>query len=145
MRLKGKVALLAGAGPGMGRATAILFAQEGARLALVARRQEHLADTAARVQAVGGEALALPADLSIKSEAERAVAEAVGRYGRLDVAYCGAGGYFEPGRDFSQIDEAYWRQALHNTLDSVFNLAQAARPVMREQGGGALVVGPAST
>ena len=75
----------------------------------------------------------------MRSEADRVVREAVQRLGRLDIVYCGAGGNFEPGRDFSEVDETYWNQTITNTITSLYNLGQAARPTMRAQGGGAII------
>lgn len=139
MRLRNKVALLASVGTGMGRAAALLFAQEGARVAVAARRREHLAATVSSIQSLGGQATELAGDISVKAEAERIVEGAVSRYGRLDILYCGAGGNFEPTRGLSNVDESYLQQTLTNTITSLYNLAQAVRPVMRSQGGGAIV------
>ena len=144
MRLQGKVAMLSGVGQGMGRAAATLFAQEGARVVVTARGQERLDETAARIQSLGGDAIALRADVSVKSEAERVIKETVERYGRLDVLYSAAGGGFEPDRSFTDVDEAFWNSTVSNTLNSLYNLAQAVRPVMKEQGGGAIVTVAAS-
>ena len=72
MRLEGKVAMLSGIGQGMGRAAAVIFAQEGAQVAIVARRPGHLEETAERIRSMGGSALVVAADLSDKAEAERA-------------------------------------------------------------------------
>ena len=144
MRLENKVALMCGVGPGMGRASALLFAQEGAKVIATARREEHINETASRIQDQGGDAIALPADVSMKSEADAVVEEAVRRYGRIDLLYCGAGGFFEPTRDFSDIDESYWQEAIGNPLNSLYNLAHAARPVMASQRGGAIVAITAS-
>jgi NAD(P)-dependent dehydrogenase (short-subunit alcohol dehydrogenase family) len=136
MTLQDKVALLCGVGQGMDRATALLFAQEGAKVAVVARRPEPLEGTGSRIQAQGGEAMALPGDASVKSDAERIVEDVMRRFGRIDVLYCGVGGFFEPSLDFSDVDEARWDQALSNTLTSLYNMTRAVRPVMREQGRG---------
>ena len=144
MRLENKIALMCGVGPGMGRASALLFAQEGAKVVVNARRTEHINETVSRIQDQGGDAIALPADLSMKSEADAVVEEAVRRYGRIDVLYCGAGGFFEPTRDFSDIDESYWQEAIGNPLNSLYNLAHAARPAMASQDGGAIVAITAS-
>jgi NAD(P)-dependent dehydrogenase (short-subunit alcohol dehydrogenase family) len=139
MRLGNKVALLSGIGTGMGRATALLFAQEGARLVVTARRSDHLEETASRIRGQGGEVTVAPADVSVKSEADGLVRSVVETYGRVDILYCGAGGNFEPTRDFSDIDERYWQQTLFNTVSSLYNLSHAVRPAMRDNGGGAIV------
>lgn len=144
MRLANKVALLSGVGPGMGRATAVLFAQEGARVAVVARRQEHLAETVSTIRSSGGEAMAVRGDVSVQAEAQQAVQEALERFGRIDVLYSGQGGFFEPGREFSEVDAAYWQRAISNNLDGIFHLAQAVRPAMKRQGGGTIVMVTAS-
>ena len=144
MRLENKVALMCGVGPGMGRASALLFAQEGAKVAITARREEYINETASRIQQHGGYAAPLPADVSVKVEAEAVVEATVARYGRLDILYCGAGGFFEPGRDFSDIEQAYWREVIGNTLESLYNLAQAVRPIMASQDGGVIVAITAS-
>ena len=144
MRLENKVALMCGVGPGMGRASALMFAQEGAKIAITARRDEHINEIASRIQHQGGDATSLPADVSAKVEADAVVEATDERYGRLDILYCGAGGFFEPARDFSDIDQAYWRGAIGNTLDSFYNLSQAARSVMASHGGGAIVAITAS-
>ena len=141
MRLHNKVALLAGAGPGMGRATALLFAQEGAKVAVLARTADKSAETARRAQAAGGEALPLSGDLSDRAQAAAAVQAVVERWGRLDIVYYGAGGFFRPDVTFEQMSPEFWAQALGNTLDGLLHLAQAARPHLR---GGALVAVAAS-
>ena len=144
MRLDNKVALLSGVGTGMGRATALLFAQEGANVAVNARRPEHLEETVSRIESQGGEGVALPYDVSVKAQADQVISDVVAHYGRLDILYCAPGGNYEPDRDFSDIDETYWQQTLTNTVNSAYNLTQAVRPVMREQGGGAIVLVTAS-
>ena len=144
MRLKGKVALLCGVGSGMGRATALLFAQEGALVAINARNGKTLQETVHRITSQKGEATVITGDVSRRSEADRVVNETVRQYGRLDVLYCGVGGSFEPDRGLSELDESYWQQALANTTNSLYNLAQAVRPPMKEQGGGRVVAVSAS-
>lgn len=144
MRLREKVALLAGVGAGMGRATALLFAQEGATVAVAARGRERLDETVALVRSAGGQAAALVGDISVRSETERMVAEAARTFGRIDILYCGAGGYFEHTRAFADVDDSFWQEVLSNTATGLYNLAHAARPVMKEHGGGSIVVVAAS-
>jgi len=138
-RLQNKVALLAGAGPSMGRATAWLFAQEGARVAVAARRETQLQETTLRIIADGGDASNVVGDVSVRADADRIVESVVERYGRIDVLYSAAGGFFAPDRDFASLDEASWKSAVGNTIDSLYNLAKAVQPVMKQQGGGAIV------
>ena len=138
-RLKDKVVLLVGVAEGMGRATAILFAQEGAKVVLVARRKDHLRETVEAIQGMGGEAIDMVGDASVKEDVEKIVSETINIYGRVDVLYCGVGGYFEHTRIFSDVDDTYWRDAITNTADSIFNLAHAVQPVMTDNGGGSIV------
>lgn len=126
----------------MGRATALLFAQEGARVAVVARDPAKGNETAERVSEAGGAALAFAEDLTDQTAAQRIVADVVARWGRLDILYYGAGGFFTPSKEFSDIEPEFWNKALTNTLNGLFNLAQAARPHLR--GGGAIVTIAAS-
>ena len=84
-RLKDKVVLLVGVAEGMGRATAILFAQEGAKVVLVARRKDHLRETVEAIQGMGGEAIDMVGDASVKEDVEKIVSETINLYGRVDV------------------------------------------------------------
>src|SRR5688572_7183684 len=87
MRLDGKVAIVAGAGGGMGTAIPALFAREGARLLLVARRREPLEALADRLRAAGGEAAVCPADLTTAEGAAAMASAALEQFGRIDVLY----------------------------------------------------------
>ena len=144
MRLRDKVALMCGVGPGMGRATALLFAQEGANVLVNARRADHLDETVSRIESSDGTASSLPGDVSTRAGAETVVNEALRRHGRIDVLYCGAGGFFEPTREFSDVDEDFWHMAVGNAINSLYNPAHLVRPAMAEQGGGAIVAIAAS-
>ena len=144
MRLQNKVALLTGVGQGMGRATALLFAQEGAKTALTARGSTNLEETADRIKKAGNTVLVVPGDLSIKSEAENVVQKVIQEFGRIDILYSAAGGNFDPTRKLSEVHEDFWAVTIDNTLNSLFNVSQAARPHMKSQGGGSIVAVAAS-
>lgn len=144
MRLDGKVALLTGIGQGMGRATAKLFAQEGAKTALTARGEERLKETADQIKNLGGTALIVPGDLSDKAKVEKIVNEVVAEFGKIDILYSAAGGNFDPGRDLQEIDQSFWDSTVASTLNSLYNLAQVVRPVMKENGGGSIITVAAS-
>jgi NAD(P)-dependent dehydrogenase (short-subunit alcohol dehydrogenase family) len=120
MRLENKVVLLGGVGPHMGRAMALLFAQEGARLALVARKTDVIEATDSEIRHRGGQAVALPADLTASSEVEAAVARTVESFGRLDVFVSLAGGGFRHEKDLTETDEASFDGLWHNHLMSLF-------------------------
>jgi 3-oxoacyl-[acyl-carrier protein] reductase len=143
-RLADKVALIAGVGPGMGQAMAVLFAQEGAAVAMLARREANLVESAARIQGAGGRALPMQGDSTRQADGQRAVAQTVDAFGRLDILVCNSGGQFEPTRDFDAVDEAYFMRAVTNHLMTIVNLARQARPLMRAQGGGAILTVSAS-
>jgi 3-oxoacyl-[acyl-carrier protein] reductase len=126
----------------MGRATAILFAQEGAKVGVIARDPVKGVETARRITTTGGDAMALAGDLATQSEAAAAVAALVERWGRLNILYYGAGGFFRADKGFEDIDDEFWQLALSNTLDGLFNVVRAARPYLR--GCGAIVTVAAS-
>ena len=139
MRLEKKVALLTGIGQGMGRATARLFAQEGARVALSARGRDRLEETANQITAADGISIVVPGDLSKKSDAEAIVDQVINKYGRIDIVYSAAGGNFDPTRKLNDVDEDFFNSTLNNTVNSLYNLAQLVRPIMKDQGGGSIV------
>src|ERR1700761_4675203 len=89
--LDARAALVTGATSGIGRATALRFAEEGARVALVARSAEGLKEVAGEIKSNGGEAVEISADVMNESDARRAVAETVERFGGLDVLVNAAG------------------------------------------------------
>lgn len=89
--LDGKIALITGAGAGIGRASALAFARQGARLALTDVDEGRLGETAHEVERRGGEALALPADVSDESQVHELMQRCVARFGRLDCAFNNAG------------------------------------------------------
>src|SRR5438309_1739735 len=89
--LQGKVALITGASSGLGRATAIRLAGLGVQVALAARTRETLEETASTIRAFGVPALVLPTDVTLSEECRHAVAETVGRFGKLDILLCSAG------------------------------------------------------
>ncbi|MGW0792269.1 SDR family NAD(P)-dependent oxidoreductase [Streptomyces sp. NPDC002911] len=89
--LEGKVALITGASSGIGAAAARVFVREGARVVLVARREDRIAELSAELRANGGQASYCAGDVQVSGDVERAVAHAVERYGRLDVAFNNAG------------------------------------------------------
>lgn len=134
-RLAGKVALVTGAGRGIGRATATRLAAEGAAVALVARRTEDTAALAAELAAVGGKALALAADVTDESAVEDAVARTVAELGGLDilVTCAAAPGASGPAEETS-LEQ--WRSLVDTDLTGVFLACRAAaRPMLTSRSG----------
>ncbi|MHB0878760.1 MAG: SDR family oxidoreductase [Anaerolineae bacterium] len=135
---EGQAVLVTGASSGMGRATALAFAQEGASVALLARRPQALAEVAATIRERGGKALALPADLAVSDQARGAVQRAVEELGRLDVLINCAGTNL-PKRALTVLAPEDWEMMLAANLSGAFHTTQAVLPQMRAQGGGLII------
>lgn len=136
--LNSKVALITGAGRGIGRATAELFAREGAKVVLCSRTKQQLAETMASIAATGGEATARIADIAIAREAEALVRLAETRYGQLDILINNAAilGSRVPIAEYSHRE---WAQVLRVNLSGTFFMSQSAAKVMIRQGGGSII------
>jgi len=142
--LAGKVAIVTGAGSrpgegvGNGRATAILLARAGARLVLADAMEEWARDTQRMIEAEGGEAIAIAADVTKPEQCRAIVEAATGRWGRLDVLVnnVGIGG---PRGTAEEVDPAEWAQGLLVNVTSMMLMAKYAVPAMRAAGGGSIV------
>lgn len=131
------VAIVTGAGSGFGAATARLLAERGMIVVLVGRREEKLAGVAHRIEAAGGEAMILPADVS-KPDAPAAIVEHVlARYGRIDVLINNAAGLVA--KPFDQFTLAEFDEQVATNIRSVFFLIQAALPALRRSPSPAIV------
>lgn len=145
-RLHGKVAIITGAGTGVGAACMRLFAAEGARVVGVSRTKENLEKVLGEVTASGGAGIVVARDLSTDSAAEEVVAATVQEYGRVDVLVHAAGvGYSwsekSPG-SMNTVTETMpdkWREVIGINLDSYYLMSRAVIPQMRSQGGGSIV------
>lgn len=147
MELQNRVALVTGASSGIGRATAELFAQHGARVALLARSEDELEDIAASIRSDGGEALVLIADIAKPDEVEAAIAKLDETWGRLDVVFANAGinGVWAP-IDELQPDE--WKKTVDVNLNGTYHTIHFAVPLMKREdpesgagaGGGAILI-----
>ena len=136
--LAGKAVLVTGASAGIGEATARAFAREGARLAIVARRQDVLRRVADELRGLGApDAHALAGDVSLADDVARVVEQARERLGALHVVVANAGG--PPSGPFLELTDAQWREGHERTLMSVVRLARAALPIMRRQRWGRIV------
>lgn len=134
---EGKVALVTGAGSGIGKASALHLAQKGAKVGLLSRTQEELEAVA---KEIGGEdqALVLTADISDAGQVESAINQLVEKWGRLDIVFANAGvnGVWAP-IDELKVEE--WKQTLDINLDGTFYTIKFAYPHMKEKGGSVIV------
>lgn len=137
-RLNGKVALVTGASSGIGRATALLFAAEGAKVVVGARREAELQELVAQIRAQGGEAAVVAGDVRSEDHAQALVATAVERYGRLDVAFNNAGTLGEGGPT-TGVSEAGWSDTIAINLTGAFLGAKHQIARMAKQGGGSVI------
>jgi NAD(P)-dependent dehydrogenase (short-subunit alcohol dehydrogenase family) len=139
MRLQDKVSIITGAGSGMGRVAARMFAAEGARLVLADVSSETADDAAREVREAGGKAIAVAADVSNEADAEAMVDAAMDAYGRLDVLYNNAG--IMPPADHSVVDTDVetWDKVMAVNVRGVFLGCKHAIPHMIESGGGSIV------
>ena len=137
LELRGKVAVITGGSSGIGRATARRLAAEGAAVTICARRPEPLAAVAEEIEAAGGTALAVPADVSQPGEIERVVAAAAERFGRLDILVNNAGR--SAAARFDAVDEAGWMADLDLKFHAAVRGVRAALPHLRAAGGGRIV------
>ena len=138
------MALVCGASQGLGHASAVALAKEGAHVALVARRKDRLEQVAKEIAAAHGVAtLAIVADLVQPDACERAVRDALGRFERVDILVANAGG--PPSGFVDQIDDDTWRRAFELTFLTTIRLTRAALPGMAARGWGrAVVIGSGS-
>ena len=139
MRLKDKVALIAGAGSNMSRATALLFGQEGAKVVLAARTTETMNETAKRIRANGGDVLTHQTDLMDVAQVDALVDASVAEFGGVDCLIHAAGGFFSTEHDITTMEPAYWDGALQNNLQTLFNPVRRLVPILEARGGGCLI------
>jgi NAD(P)-dependent dehydrogenase (short-subunit alcohol dehydrogenase family) len=125
--LEGKVALITGASQGLGRALALEFAREGARVVVNARSEESIGPVAGEVEDVGAEVLAVAADVSREADVERLVRETVGRFDRIDVLINNAG-LLGPRVGIEDYPEDEWRRVIDANLTGPFLVSKAAIP-----------------
>lgn len=138
--LRGRVAIITGAATGIGRASALLFARAGARVALADVREAELTRTVADVRAAGGEAAPIAADLARPDHCAAVAADAVRAFGRLDVVLNNAGvGTMVVGGTVETIALEQWDLAQDVNVRAIYLVSRAAVPHLRDAGGGAIV------
>ncbi|MGL4290384.1 MAG: SDR family oxidoreductase [Phreatobacter sp.] len=137
MRLKDKVAVITGGGSGIGRASALKFASEGARLCLVDRDEAGADETAAMIIAAGGEAMVRISDVGEPGTADADAAAVIERFGRIDVLFAAAG--FSVGGTVLTTRPEDWDAVFRANVGGTWLWARAVVPFMQRQGGGAIV------
>ncbi|SIS82944.1 NADP-dependent 3-hydroxy acid dehydrogenase YdfG [Roseivivax lentus] len=135
MDLTGKTALITGASRGIGEAAGRRFAEAGARVVLIARGADRIAELAGEI---GADAIAIPCDISRYWEMAQAVEKTVETFGSLDILVNNAG-VIEPIAHMSEVDPDGWGSVIDVNLKGVFHGMRAALPVMREQGAGTIL------
>jgi NAD(P)-dependent dehydrogenase (short-subunit alcohol dehydrogenase family) len=138
MQLANKVALITGAGEGIGGASALLFAQEGAKIGALGNTAEVIEKTVKQIEQNGGEAIPLIADISQPDQMQKAVQTIIDRWGRLDIVFANAGinGKWSPIEELTPED---WDKTLNINLKGTFLTVKYAVPYLKKQGGSIIV------
>lgn len=139
MRLAGKVALITGGGSGIGKASCLLFAREGAKVVAVDLKKEAAEATAQEITHAGGTASAFAADVSKAKDAEAMVRFAEETYGRLDVVFNNAGVFHPNDESVTNTTEEIWDMVIDVNLKGVFLGCQYAIPALLRAGGGSII------
>ena len=138
MDLTGKVALVTGAGSGIGKAAAVLFAQQGARVAALSHTNDEIEQTVNEITRDGKEGMAVVADIMQEDQMRKAVQQVIDRWGRLDIVFANAGinGVWAPIEELSLAD---WTRTLNNNLTGTFLAIKHTAPHLKKQGGAIVV------
>ncbi len=143
MRLAGKVAIITGAGSGMGREAALLFASEGAKVVAADLKRDTADETAEMARAAGGEAAAVECDVAVPEAHQRAVAAAIERWGKLDILYNNAGMVSRGAGGDIGLEEMTletWHRILAVNLTGVFLGCRYGIPEIVKAGGGSVII-----
>ena len=136
--LNGKVALITGAGSGIGRATALLLACEGVKIGVLGRTEADLRDTVAAIEAAGGEGIVLHADVTDAEHMRQSVDRLIEQWGRLDIVFANAGvnGVWAP---LEELEPEEWARTIAINLTGTFLTVKYAVPYLKKQGGAVIV------
>jgi len=137
MRLNNKVALITGGTSGIGRATALLFAYEGARVAITGRDEAHGQEVVADIERSGGVAIFVRADVRLADDCRRAVEETLRAFGRVDILFNNAGVFYP--HNAMNCTEEEWNLTIDTCLTGTFLMSRSVLPAMIAQGNGAIV------
>ena len=137
MKLEGRVALITGGSSGIGRATAILLAREGAAVVLTGRNQERGEEVAKAINNDGGEAMFIRSDVRLADDCRQAVEQTLERFGRIDVLFNNAG-VFHP-KTVPECTEEEWDETIDSSLKGAFLMSKYVLPSMIERGSGSII------
>jgi NAD(P)-dependent dehydrogenase (short-subunit alcohol dehydrogenase family) len=137
MKLKNKIAIITGAGTGIGKAMSSLFCREGAAVALAGLASTPLSAVASELTKAGGRAIAISCDVGLANDAGHVVAETVARFGGLDILINNAA--ISISKNLMDLTREDWDRVLNANLTGQFLMAQAATSEMRKRGGGSIV------
>ncbi len=138
MKLSNRVALITGSGSGIGRASAILFSQEGAKICVVDIDIEAGNQTVEIIKEKGGQAICIKADVSQEADVEMMVKTTVHTYGGIDIMFNNAGIPMNP-IPIEDVKEDYWNRIMNINLKSVFLCTKYVVPIMKKQGKGVII------
>lgn len=138
MQVAEKVALITGAGSGIGKAAAVLLAKEGAKIAALGRTEDELKQTVSEIQNAGVEAIPVIADISKPDEMQQAIAQTIDKWGRLDIVFANAGinGVWAP---LEELDPDEWNKTINVNLTGTYLTVKYAVPYLKKQGGSVIV------
>jgi NAD(P)-dependent dehydrogenase (short-subunit alcohol dehydrogenase family) len=138
MELQGKVALVTGAGSGIGKAAALRFAREGAKVGVLSHTEDEIRKVAEEIERAGGKAIPLVADVAADAQMKKAVADLVQAYGRLDIVFANAGinGVWAP---IDELQPEEWDRTINTNLRGTYLTIHYAVPHLK-QGGGSIVI-----
>ncbi len=136
-KLEGKVAIITGASAGIGEATAIAFAAEGAKVAIAARRVERLASLAERIEASGGKVLQVATDVTDEAQVQTLIEKTKATFGRIDILVNNAGIAFTG--EIANANTADWRRMIDVNILGVMYATHAVLPILKEQQSGHIV------
>lgn len=138
MQLGERVALITGAGSGIGKAAAVLLAKEGAKIAALGREEGELTDTVTQIQNAGGEAIPVTADISQPDQMQQAIQQILEKWGRLDIVFANAGinGVWAP---LEELDPEEWNKTININLTGTYLTVKYAVPYLKKQGGSVII------
>jgi NAD(P)-dependent dehydrogenase (short-subunit alcohol dehydrogenase family) len=138
MELQGKVALVTGAGSGIGKATALRLAREGAMVGVLSHTDDEIREVAQEIERAGGKAIPLVADVASEGQMKKAVADLVQAYGRLDIVFANAGinGVWAP---IDELQPAEWDRTINTNLRGTYLTIHYAVPHLKTAGGSIVI------